>query len=98
MSYGKAKSAFNGPEPWCSRANSPPRPEVPPVPYRWDAADPSQMPSNVAKLRAIQHLSLSSIESSSYDEASCGPLRPGFPFYKTLAKPPMLLELNLPGK
>ena len=77
MSYGKAKSAFNGPEPWCSRANSPLRPEVPSIPYKWDTNDPSQLPSNVAKLRAIQHLSLTSVKAASYDEASSGPLRPG---------------------
>jgi len=68
----------------------------PPRPRSSERDDRGQQDATyAAKLRAIQQLSLSGNPSSSYNDTLCGPLRPGFEFYKLLSLSPTL-NLKIP--
>lgn len=58
--------------------------------------DKEQDATYAAKLRAVQQLSLIGNPSSSYTDNLCGPLRPGFEFYKLLSYSPTLY-LRIPA-
>ena len=86
-----------------STTTSPPRSPSPlkttgkPSIARTEANQPEfNLPTNVAKKRALQQLSLSTIKTSDYSDFNSGPLRPGFDFFPWLARGPSL-EMQIPA-